>query len=239
MSALARISRLARFIDGRHLVSQESRRRPNVTKRAEVNRNPSGANEIDCPMHIELTSILDQFDRVQARVHRLADNLTETRWAERADPARWSVAECVAHLNLTGRAYLPLLREALEEASSRDEPPPARYRRDPLGWMLSLAMGPVPQIGRFRLGAVRTIPEFVPERGLPRAQLVAEFDRIQEEQAGLVREADGRPINRVWVTSPFDQRLRYNLYSTFVILPKHQRRHVVQAERVWQMCSDL
>ena len=143
MSALARISRLARFIDGRHLVSQESRRRPNTTNRAEVNRNPSGANDIDCPMHIELTSILDQFDRVQARVHRLADNLTETRWAERADPARWSVAECVAHLNLTGRAYLPLLREALEEASSRDEP-----------------------------------------RGLPRAQLVAEFDRIQEETGG-------------------------------------------------------
>ena len=185
-------------------------------------------------MHIQLTSILDQFDAAQARLHRLADNLTETRWAERADPARWSVAECVAHLNLTGRAYLPLLREALEEASSREEPPPTRYRRDPMGWMLSLMMGPVARIGRFRLGAVRTTPEFVPERGLPKAQLIAEFDRLQREQTGLVREADGRPINRVWVTSPFDQRLRYNLYSTFVILPKHQLRHVVQAERVWQ-----
>ncbi len=185
-------------------------------------------------MHTQLQSILDQFDAAQNRLHRLTDGLTETRWAERADPTRWSVAECVAHLNLTGRAYLPLLWEALEEASSRDEPPPARYRRDPLGWMLSVVMGPVPRIGRFRLGAVRTIPEFVPERGLPRAQLVGEFDRIQEEQAGVVREADGCPINRVWVTSPFDQRLRYNLYSTFVILPKHQRRHVVQAERVWQ-----
>ena len=185
-------------------------------------------------MHIQLTSILDQFDTVQARLHRFADNLTETRWVERADPARWSVAECVAHLNLTGRAYLPLLREALEEASSRDEPPPARYRRDPMGWMLSLAMGPVPRIGSFRLGAVRTTPELVPERGLPKAQLIAGFDRLQREQTGFVREADGRPINRVWVTSPFDQRLRYNLYSTFVILPKHQLRHVVQAERVWR-----
>ena len=185
-------------------------------------------------MHIELTSILNQFDTVQDRIHRLADNLTEKRWPERADPARWSVAECLAHLNLTGRAYLPLLREALEEAISRDEPAPARYRRDPLGWMLSLAMGPVPRIGRFRLGAGRTIPKFVPERGLPKAQLMTEFDRLQREQAGLVREADGLPINRVLVTSPFDQRLRYNLYSTFVILPKHQRCHVVQAERVWQ-----
>ncbi len=185
-------------------------------------------------MHIQLQTILDQFDAAQARLHRLADDLTETRWAERADPARWSVAECVAHLNLTSRAYLPLLRDGLEEASGREEPAPARYRRDPIGWMLSLGKGPVPRIDRFRLGAVRTIPEFVPERGLPRAQLVGEFDRIQEEQAGVVREADGCPINRVWVTSPFDQRLRYNLYSTFVILPRHQRRHVVQAERVWQ-----
>ena len=185
-------------------------------------------------MHIQLTSILDQFDTVQARLHKLGDDLTETRWAERADPVRWSVAECVAHLNLFGRAFLPLLREALEEASNRDEPPPARYRRDFLGWMLSLMMGPVARIGRFRLGAVRTAPEFVPERGLPKAQLIAEFDRLQKEQTGLVREADGRPINRVWVTSPFDQRLRYNLYSTFVILPKHQLRHVVQAERIWQ-----
>ena len=185
-------------------------------------------------MHIELTSILDQFDTVQARLHRLADDLAETRWAERADPARWSVAECVAHLNLTSRAYLPLIREALEEASSRDEPPPAGYRRDPLGWVLSLAMGPVRRVGRFRLGAVRTIPEFVPEGGLPKAQLIEEFDRLQGAQTALVREADGLPINRVWVTSPFDQRLRYNLYSTFVILPRHQLRHVVQAERVWQ-----
>ncbi len=184
-------------------------------------------------MHVELKNVLDQFDAAQARIHLFADHLTEARWAERADPARWSVAECVAHLNLTSRAYLPLLREALEEASKRDEPPPARYRRDRLGWMLSLFMGPVPRLGRFRLGAVKTIPAFVPEGDLPQTQLLEEFDRLQQEQTDLVRAADGHPIHRVWVTSPFDQRLRYTLYSTFVILPRHQLRHVVQAERVW------
>ena len=185
-------------------------------------------------MHTELKSVLDQFDAAQSRIHSLADNLTEARWAERGDPARWSVAECVAHLNLTSRAYLPLLREALGDASKRDEPTPARYRRDRMGWMLSSLMGPVPRIGRFRLGAVKTIPAFVPEGDLPRTQLLVEFDRLQQEQTDLVRAADGRPIHRVWVTSPFDKRLRYNLYSTFVILPSHQLRHVVQAERVWQ-----
>ncbi len=40
-------------------------------------------------MHVQLQSILDQFDAAQARLHRLAGSLTETKWAERADPARW------------------------------------------------------------------------------------------------------------------------------------------------------
>ena len=184
----------------------------------------------DHAMQIQLASIIDQFDAAQVRVHRLVEDLTEAQWAERTDPARWSVAECVAHLNLTGQAY----GVALDEARGRDKPPLRRYRRDPLGWILSGAIGPVPRIGRFRIGAVRTIPAFMPERVLPRAQLVAEFDRLQREQKGLVREADGHPIDRVWMTSPFDRRLRYNLYSAFVILPRHQRRHVVQAEGVWQ-----
>ena len=74
----------------------------------------------------------------------------------------------------------------------------------------------------------------MPERGPPKAEVLAEFERLQEAQMEAVRGADGHPIDRVWVTSPFDSRLRYNLYSTFVILPTHQRRHVVQAERVWQ-----
>ncbi len=185
-------------------------------------------------MQIQLAGILDQFETAQARVHGLAGDLTEAQWEERTDPARWSVAECVAHLNRTGEAYLPLISAGLEEARGLDEPARARYRRDRLGWVLSLFMGPVRRIGRFRLGAVQTTPDFMPERGLPRAELVAEFDRLQGAQMEVLRGADQHPIDRVWITSPFDSRLRYNLYSTFVILTKHQLRHVVQAELVWQ-----
>jgi hypothetical protein len=185
-------------------------------------------------MRIQLARIIDEFDRAQIRVHRLSDKLTEAQWSQRTDAARWSVAECVAHLNLTGRAYVPLIRDALEEARGRDEPSRPRYRRDPVGWMLALAMGPVPQIGRFRLGVVNTTAAFTPEWDLPRGQLIAEFDRFQREQRGVVQEAEGCAIDRVWVRSPFDPRLRYNLYSALVILPRHQLRHVVQAERVWQ-----
>ena len=34
------------------------------------------------------------------------------------------------------------------------------------------------------------------------------------------------------ITSPFNPRIRYNLYACLTILPPHQERHIWQAEQV-------
>jgi hypothetical protein len=47
-----------------------------------------------------------------------------------------------------------------------------------------------------------------------------------------VEEADGLALGRIRITSPFDSRLRYNLFSCLTILPRHQQRHIWQAEQV-------
>jgi hypothetical protein len=142
----------------------------------------------------------------------------------------------VAHLNLTGRAYVPLLRAALDEARALGAAgggAPTRYRRDPVGWLIARMTGPLPGVGRFRIGRVRTTPAFVPGGELTRDAVVAEFDALQREQIALARAGDGLPLDRVRVTSPFDARVRYGLYACLTILPGHQGRHLEQAERVW------
>jgi hypothetical protein len=63
-------------------------------------------------MHPQLQLVADEFAAAQERLHTLAVSMPEEWWAKRADPARWSVGECVAHLNLTAEAYLSL-RSAL------------------------------------------------------------------------------------------------------------------------------
>ncbi len=65
-------------------------------------------------MHPPLRAIVDEFDAAQARLHRLVGIAPEQSWSRRVEPGRWSMAECVAHLNLTAAAYLPLLHAALE-----------------------------------------------------------------------------------------------------------------------------
>jgi DinB superfamily len=177
-------------------------------------------------VHAQLQAVADGLLAARARLHRLADATAPASWSRRADPDRWSAGECVAHLNLTAIASLPLIRRGLEQAAAIGGGAPARLRRDLAGWMLWRTAGPPV---RFR---VRTAAQFVPSGSEPRAQLLAAFDRLQDEQLDAVARADGHPIHRVKIASPFNPRLRYNLYACLTILPPHQERHIWQAERV-------
>ena len=77
-------------------------------------------------------------------------------------------------------------------------------------------------------------PAFVPTGDQPPAELIGEFERLQEEQIACAHEADGLPLGRLKVGSPFESRIKYNLFSVLTILPRHQHRHLWQAEQAWK-----
>ena len=176
-------------------------------------------------MHPQLQAVAGGLLAAQARLHRLAEVTAPESWAKRADPGRWSAGECVAHLNLTAIAFLPLIRAALTEAAARGGAP-VRFRRDLIGWLLWRTAGPPVRL------RVRTAAPFVPTGTEPVSRLLTTFDRLQQEQLDLVTQADGRALHRVKVTSPFDSRIRCNLYACLTILPAHQERE--QHGGVWR-----
>lgn len=178
-------------------------------------------------MHPQLERLAEEFLEALDRLHLLGEVVASNRWAYRTDSKRWSVAECVAHLNLSSAAYLPLLERAVAEAKAIGGPPPRRHWHNPVGWLLWRTMGPPVRL------RTRTVAAFVPASTTPATELVAEFERLQDAQVALLRAADDLPLGRVMVTSPFNVLVRYNLYSCFAILARHQHRHLWQAERVW------
>lgn len=177
-------------------------------------------------MNPRLQTVVDELVAAEARLHRLVAGTRAEWWPRRPDPDRWSMAECVTHVNLTSKAYLPLVRSALAEGSRLGRSSSARYRRDPVGWLLWRSMPPPVRV------RLKTTAPFVPTADQPLADLVSDFSRLQAEQVACVREADGLPLGRLRVVSPFDGRIKYNLYSCLTILPAHQHRHLWQAERV-------
>jgi hypothetical protein len=183
-------------------------------------------------MNQQLASLIAQLEHAQARLDRLGDLVPDDRWSTRRDSSSWSVGECVAHLNLTSEAYIPRIRKAIEQARTLPHKENS-YRRDVLGWFFGKMVGPLPKIGKARIGKVKTTPAFVPTGNFPKPQLLAEFKRLQLELMRLVRECDGLQIDKVKITSPFGEKIQYNCYSALVLLPRHEERHLQQAELVW------
>jgi len=184
-------------------------------------------------MQRQLADIVKGFETAQALLEKLADNIPDAAWEERTEPGHWSVAECVAHLNLTSEAYIPRLRAALAEAKAMNAPKVKKYRKDFAGGFLAMMFGPLPMLGKIRLGKVKTMTGFEPTGSLPKQSTLAAFRRDQDTLIELVREGDGLPIDRVKIRSPFGEKITYNCYSAFVILYRHEHRHLEQAQLVW------
>jgi DinB superfamily len=174
----------------------------------------------------QLRSIEVEFDDAQAWAHRLVDGLSEEDWLRRADPNRWSVGEQILHLNLTSRAYLPRLRAGLAEARERGLRSTGRYRRDFMGWFLCKMVEPPVRV------KVKTTPQFVPQNPQPKEEAMRDFDALQDELRAFLAEAEGWALNRVTFVSPFDPRIKYNLYSALRATTAHQRHHLWLGDRV-------
>jgi len=178
----------------------------------------------------QLKAVTDSLRSAQSRVRRLSDNLSEKDWNKRPGPGRWSAAECVEHLNITSKAYLALLPDAVARAKKRGGPAQKHYRHDALGWFMSKMIGPIRQVGKLRIVLIKTPPNFVPKTGRSKKQILSDFVRLQAELAAVIRSGDGLPLDKVKIVSPFGGRMKYSAYSALVIVARHQHRHIQQAE---------
>ena len=176
----------------------------------------------------QLQKIDEEFEEASSRLERLAHSLSPEQWQQRPDPNNWSAAECIAHLNLTSEAYLPVLEQALDEAPALPKSQ-GRYQYGFIGWLLWRSSGPPARI------KTKTAPAFVPGADLPRDTLLARFDELQTVQREVVQKCNGLAIDKVLLTSAFNAKLRYNLFACLAILARHQHRHLWQAEQAVQI----
>jgi len=143
----------------------------------------------------------------------------------RPNPTSWSAAECLSHLSISTEMFLPVLQKAIDDARKRGITPKGTPKMDLIGRVLRWFLEP-PIRQR-----VRTAPPFVPRSVRAKAEAFGEFATLQSKLTEVLSAARNIDLGKVKVVSPFDKRVRYNLYSAFRILVAHQRRHLWQAEQ--------
>ena len=143
----------------------------------------------------------------------------------RPSHGRWSVGECLEHLNIVGGHYLPLIASRIKRAQVRGSKPAEVVKSGYIGRRFIEAMRtPASQ-------KPRTSPRRYAPTGTRLPRTVAEvFSRQIDELLRLVLLARQVNANAVRIPNPLFPLLLLRLTDQLEFLVVHVQRHVGQAE---------
>jgi len=171
------------------------------------------------------TRLIAEFTASDVRAEAVARSLTrdEFNWKPSAD--KWSVGQCLEHLAIGNEVYLDAIEAALTRNLNKggvQDITPGAFSR----WFLRAYIEPSDRTKRATSpGKIRPAAE-IDSTTLDR------FLRSNERTRALMRRASEYDVNRVRFRNPFVPVIRFTVGTGFVLLSAHERRHLLQAERV-------
>jgi len=179
-------------------------------------------------MNAEIRSMLDQLDAIKKEGEAVAAGLSDVEFNWHPGKDRWSIADCLQHLNVGVATTLPAFDRAIAEgrAKGRTSSGPFRY-----GWFsrfMIAEMEPPPK-RRMKTPSIFRQPADAVYRA---ADVLPEFARVRDQLAERVRQSDGLDLGRIRTISPVNRLLRLPLGAYLHFILAHDRRHVWQARQV-------
>ena len=178
-------------------------------------------------MAFDRPDLEQQLDRIIEEACTILDGLTADQVNWRPAPDRWSVGECISHLNVGMRAVLPALDRAIETARANGLVGAGSGR---YGWFANwMVRSQEPPVKR----RLKTVPVFQAVAALHEAaRLLSEFRAARSELGERLARAEGIDWGRAKVVSPASRffRLPFGAYVAFLLA--HDRRHLWQAREV-------
>jgi hypothetical protein len=168
-----------------------------------------------------LTSELESHDQT---ARNLVTGLTVEQLNWHPAPGAWSVGQCLLHLCATNDAYLSPISEALQNKrrSPVDEIVPGWFG----GWFLRSFIEPSPNS--------KPVPAPPKIRPAPRADLsiIDRFLSGNQTCRDVIVRASEVDVNRIRFWNPLIPGLRFTIGTGLQIIVSHERRHLLQAQRV-------
>ena len=159
----------------------------------------------------ELRDLCEQIDNIKEDALELSTPLEDVGFNWRPAPGRWSIAECLAHLNLVDGLDLPLISEAIASgrAAGLTGTGPFRY-----GFISRRFVRMSEAPGQIKMRAPKV---YLPHPGQLKEKVVAQFLSIHDRMRVLALESSGLDLKRIKVPSPFPW-VKFSLGQRFALL---------------------
>lgn len=188
--------------------------------------NPGAAMNKSVELISELRKYHDQVEEIKRDAEDLVAGLSEAQFNWRPSPEKWSIGECLEHLNVTARLYWPIIAQAVNDARVNGWFSNGPYKRTLLGGIMIRSAEPP---ARMKFKAPR---RFRPPADIPMNQVLSQFMSSQDRLLGLIRDANGVDLGRPRIQSPVSKLIKLTLGQSFGLMTAHERRHLWQARKV-------
>src|SRR5260370_2388903 len=170
----------------------------------------------------ELRDYYEQLENIKESALELTAPLEDAQFNWRSSPKRWSISECLSHLNVANGLDVPQLSEEIERgrAGGLTASGPFRY-----GFLSRAFVRFTEPPVKFKSKAPKV---YRPTSGQPKDKVVAEFISTHDRLLDLILKANGLDLARIRVPT-FMPRIKFSLGQRFALLAAHDRRHLRQA----------
>jgi hypothetical protein len=168
--------------------------------------------------------LITELDAADQSAKQLVTCLSREQLNWQSNPAEWSMGQCLEHMCSTNEIYLPAISSSLagKPVSPVQEIAPGWFGR----WFLRTYIEPSPQTKRAR----------APSKATPGARVepsvLDRFVRANQTARELIGDAYKYNINRIRFKNPFIPIIRFTVGTGLEIVCQHERRHLLQAQRV-------
>jgi hypothetical protein len=149
----------------------------------------------------------------------------------RPDEKKWSIIECIEHLNLVGRYYYKNSRLAVDTARKKNLLAKEAYTPGWIGNYSERIMRPTEENKvKFKM---KTFSPILPEPSNINVPItIDEFTDRQDEFLKLFKDARAIDIGGVKVKTLAGNLLKFKLGDALRFIDAHQERHLLQASNV-------
>lgn len=173
----------------------------------------------------ELKDYCDQFQNIKEDASELTATLTDAQFNWRPSPKKWSISQCLSHLNVADGIDLDKLRDEIEggHASGLYGKGPFRYSFFSRRFVRFMDAPP-----GFKVKAPKV---YEPLSNESKQNIVPQFMMIHDRLLDLVARANGLDLARIKIQAPVGP-IKFSLGQYFALVAAHDRRHLWQAWEV-------
>jgi hypothetical protein len=172
-----------------------------------------------------IDELLSSTDSSTAKVLTLRELGTE-ELNYKQTPDRWSILECIEHLNLYGDFYLPELERRMLSA-----PPSPDALTFSSGWIGNYFAN-LMRVKNGKITKMQTPRDKNPINSALTTMTLDRFVKQQERLKSLLEQARRLDLTRTKVSISLTPLIKLRLGDTFRFFVYHIERHVLQAENV-------